>query len=217
MRHDKNAGALLSAAVRYLRAHPRVLVKAAADAASWRIGIPVEVIRWGVAQLGTNAKGPKDVELVPLPPALRVGATFDAVGTPLRASGIVHVDQVSLSPSAIRIGVRLKDLELALMGESDSPLAILIKSGMLDLSKLGKVLKLLPKSLPFLVEAEGDRVLVDLLRIPALADNARLRRILSIVAPLVGIRAIETEGDYLYVALRATPRGLGEALAALGL
>jgi hypothetical protein len=209
--------ALLSAAVRYVRAHPRVLVKAAADAVNWRIGVPVEVIRWGVARLGTNAKAPKDIELAALPPALRVAATIDAMGTPLRASGVVHVDEVTLSSHSIRMGIQLRELKLVLMGESDSPLAILIRSGVLDLSKLGNVLKVLPKRPPFLVEADGDRVVVDLLGIPALAKSARLRKALLIIAPVLSVRAIETEEDYLYVSLRATPRGYREALGALGL
>ena len=37
----------------------------------------------------------------------------------------------------------------------------------------------------------------------------------SVVTPLVGIRAIETDRDHLYFALRATPRGLMKALQAV--
>jgi hypothetical protein len=35
------------------------------------------------------------------------------------------------------------------------------------------------------------------------------------VTPVVGIRAVETDRDHVYVALRASPRGLPRALAAL--
>jgi hypothetical protein len=51
--------------------------------------------------------------------------------------------------------------------------------------------------------------------VPQIAKNARVRRALSIIAPVLGIRAIETDRDNLYVALRATPSGLREALVAL--
>jgi hypothetical protein len=208
---------LVGAAVRYVRAHPRVLVKAASDAVNLRFGIPIDVLRWGAAQLGSNAKAPKDLDLGTSPPGLRIGATVDALGTPIRASGLVRFDEVVVSRSSIRLGIRLNDLKLMLTGESDSPLAILIKSGMLDLSKLSNVLRVLPKRLPVLVEAEGDRVVVDLLGIPSLANNARLRRALSVLTPVLAIRAIETEDDYLYVSLSATPGGIREALAALGI
>jgi hypothetical protein len=218
---EKLAKKLLKSTLRYIRAHPRVLagvlVKAATDVASLRIGIPIEVLRWAATQIPPGDKAPKDIELGASPPALRVGATVDAMGTPVRVSGVVHVDDVAISSDSIRIGIRLKDLKLVLMGESDSPLAILLKSGMLDLSKVGNVLRVLPKRPPVLVEADGDRVVLDLLGIPALAVSVPLRRALSILAPILAVRAIETDEDYLYVSFRATPRGFREALAALGL
>jgi hypothetical protein len=48
-----------------------------------------------------------------------------------------------------------------------------------------------------------------------MAGNARLRWLLEIITPVVNVRAIETDRDHLYVALRASPRGLPRALAAL--
>jgi hypothetical protein len=82
---------------------------------------------------------------------------------------------------------------------------------------VGNVLRVLPKRPPVLVEADGDRVVLDLLGIPALAVSVPLRRALSILAPILAVRAIETDEDYLYLSFRATPRGFREALAALGL
>jgi hypothetical protein len=76
------------------------------------------------------------------------------------------------------------------------------------------VVKVLPKRPAAIVDAGGDRIVVDLLKIPALAKNERFRRILSVVSPVVGIRAIETDGEHLYVTLRATPSGLREAVNA---
>ena len=42
-----------------------------------------------------------------------------------------------------------------------------------------------------------------------------LNRILAIVAPVLGIRSIETDRDHLWIKLRATPTGLPEALSKL--
>jgi hypothetical protein len=122
---------------------------------------------------------------------------------------------VTLGADTLRIGVRLNEVKLALIGESESPIATLIKSGALDLSKPGNLIKFIPKRPPMIVEAEGDRVVIDLLLVPQIANNLRVRRILSILAPVLGIRAIETDGDNLYVSLRATPSGLRQALVAL--
>jgi hypothetical protein len=93
--------------------------------------------------------------------------------------------------------------------------ATLIKSGALDLSKPGNLVKFLPKRPPAIVEAENDRIVLDLMRVPAVANNMGLRRMLEIITPMLNIRAIETDRDHLYVALKASPRGLPAAIAAI--
>jgi hypothetical protein len=206
----------LRAAARYVRDNPGMIVKAARDARSLRFGVPIVALRWAAGRIGPSKKAPKDVEVDTSPPALRFGATVDAMGTPVRVSGAIRIDEVTLSTDSIRFGIRVNGLKLELLAESDSSLAILIKSGALDLSKPGNVVKVLPKRPAAIVEAGDDRVVVDLLKVPALAKNRALRRALSIVTPLLGIRAIETDKDHLYVSLRATPEGLRESLAALG-
>ena len=141
--------------------------------------------------------------------------SVDAMGTPVRASAAIKVDEIDFSPDAMRIGIRLSDVKLALVGDSESPVATLIKSGALDLSKPGNLVKFLPKRPPAIVEADGDRIVIDLLRVPSIAGNERFRRILAIVTPVVNVRAVETDRDHLYVAFKASPRGLPQAFAAL--
>src|SRR5581483_11627178 len=102
-------------------------------------------------------------------PALRISLSIDAMGTPVRASAAIRIDEIDISPEAMRIGMRLSDVKLALLGESDAPVATLIKSGALDLSKPGNLVKFLPKRPPAVVEAEGDRIVLDLMRVPAVA------------------------------------------------
>src|SRR5262249_22791596 len=139
----------------------------------------------------------------------------DAMGTPVRASAAIKIDEIDLSPHAMRIGIKLSDVNLKLLGDSDSPVATLIKSGALDLSKPGNLVKFLPKRPPAIVEADGDRIVVVLRAVPAVANNDVLRRALAIVTPVMNVRAVETDRDHLYVALRASPRGLPRAIAAL--
>jgi len=190
-------------------------VKAAVNAAGLRFGVPLAALRF----LASNAKGgkkaPQDIEIGTAPPALRLSATVDAMGTAVRASAAIKVDEVALSPDSIRVGIRLNDVKLSLIGDSDAPVATLIKSGALDLSKPGNLVKHIPKRPAAIVEAEGDRIVIDLFKVPAIAKNARVRRLLSVITPVLGIRAIETDRDHLYVALRASPAGIGRALEAI--
>ncbi len=210
-----DARSLLSAAVDYVRRNPDELVRAAVNAAGLRFGVPIAGLRWLSSQAKLPRKAPKDIEIGSAPPAIRVSLSVDAMGTPVRASAAVRVDEIDLSPDAMRIGFRLSDVKLALIGDSSTPVATLIKSGALDLSKPGNLVKFLPKRPPAIIEADDDRIVLDLLQIPAIARNELLRRVLSVVSPVINVRAVETDRDHLYVALRASPRGLPRAIAAL--
>src|SRR5215831_2448626 len=139
-------GALVSAAIGYVRENPQELVKAPINATGLRFGVPLAALRWGAAQLKPGKKTPKDIEIGSSPPALRLSAIVDAMGTPVRASAAVKVDEIELSGDALRVGVQLRDVHLKLVDDaSDTPVATLIKSGALDLSKPGNLVKFVPK------------------------------------------------------------------------
>jgi hypothetical protein len=210
-----DARSLLNAAVDYVRRNPDELVKAAVNAAGLRFGVPIAALRYLTAQAKLPRKAPKDIEIGSSPPALRISLSVDAMGTAVRASAAIKIDEIDLSPLAMRIGVKLTDVKLALIGSSDSPVATLIKSGALDLSKPGNLVKFLPKRPPAIVEADDDRIVIDLMKVPAIAANEVLRRALAIVTPIMNIRAVETDRDHIYVALKASPSGLPRAFAAL--
>jgi hypothetical protein len=210
-----DARALVSAAVDYVRKNPDELVRAAVNAAGLRFGVPLAALRWLSTQAKLPKKAPRDIDIGSAPPALRLSLSVDAMGTPVRASAAIRVDEIDLSPGAMRIGLRLSDVKLALLGDSETAVATLIKSGALDLSKPGNLVKVLPRRPAVVVDADEDRIVIDLLKVDAIASNARLRRALAIVTPVINIRTVETDRDHVYVALRASPRGLPRALAAL--
>jgi hypothetical protein len=205
----------LNAAVDYVRKNPDELVRAAINAAGLRFGVPIAALRWVTSQAKLPRKAPRDIDIGSSPPAIRISLSLEAMGTPVRASAAIKVDEIDLSPDAMRVGLRLSDVRLSLLGESDTPVAMLIKSGALDLSKPGNLVKFLPKRPNAIVDADGDRIVLDLMRVPAVAGNDRLRRALAILTPVVNVRAVETDGDHVYVALRTSPRGLPRALAAM--
>jgi len=204
----------LSAATNYIRRNPDEIVRATLNAGRLRFGVPIAALRWLAGQ-AKGKKAPKDIELGAVPPALRLTATVDAMGTQLRAGANVHIDEIEITPETIRIGMRVADVKLKVLDDSETPVATLVKSGALDLSKPGNLVKFIPKRPKAIVDAHDDRIVIDLMQIPAIGENKRLKRALQIVSPLVGIRAIETEGDHLFIALRATPAGLREAIVAL--
>jgi hypothetical protein len=133
------------------------------------------------------------------------------MGTAVRASAAIKIDEVTITDESVRIGVRLREVKLTLVGESDSPVATLIKSGALDLSKPGNLVKFIPKSR---WRSKPRRSRRHDHRVPE-AQNPRVKKLLGLISPVLGIRAIETDRDHLYVKLRAMPAGLPEALGKL--
>jgi len=210
---DKKA--IIEAAGAYLKQHPAELLRAVRNAVALRVGLPLDALRW-LASQPASQKAPKDVQIEAVPPGIRVGATVDAMHTALRASATIFVDRVRLSDEELRFEVRLADVALKVLDDkAESPIAALLKSGALDLSKPGNLAAYMPKRPAVLVEAADDRIVIDLMRHPKLANQRVVGKVLALVTPLVGVRAVQTDWEHLDVLFRAFPGGLGEALASV--
>jgi hypothetical protein len=205
---------ILSAAGGYLKQHPDEIVRALRNAAGLRIGVPLEALRW----LASRAKGkraPKDIEIEAVPPGVRASATVNAMGTPVRAAATIFVERVSLNAEELRFEIRVRDLSLKVLDETnDGPLAGLLKSGALDLSKPGDLVGFMPKRPAVLVEAQGDRLVIDLKKLPKL-QNGKTERLLALITPIVTVLGISTDPGHLDVSLAAFPEGVAEAISAV--
>jgi hypothetical protein len=200
--------AALLLAGRYLREHPRVLQHVAINTVRLKVTVPLDLLRYFVAQTAGKKKAPKDVVLEASPPVLKVAASVDLMGTPIRFGAGIKVDEIRLGLEELRIEIRLSEVSLRLEGPSDSPVAALIKSGALDLSKPGNLAKYMPNRPPTLIEAEDDRIVLDLMKDAKIAQNPKVRKILEIIVPVLAIRSFGTEGDALVIALRPKPSGV---------
>lgn len=205
---------LLQKAGSYLKEHPEEILRAIRGAVGLRFGVPIDALRYLARELGGGKKAPKDVVIEAAPPGVRLGATVDAMGTTLRASLVVYVEDLSVSIDQILVVVRIAELSLNVLGDASSPLAGLLKSGALDLSKPGNLVAFMPKRPPALVDAKDDRLTLDLMKIPKLGENDKVKRAIEIVTPIVGIRAISSADDHIDVQLKADLTGVPAAIAA---
>ena len=201
-------------ATSYLARNPQTLAQMARHAFGLRIAVPLDAIRWAVAQLPTR-KAPTDIVISARPPAIHVGATVDLMGCKLRANSSVTVQKLYINSDEMRLTFRVSNLDLKVQGSQELPLAKMINSGALDLKRPANLLKFMPKKSPALVSADDDLFAVDLLKVDKLKENEVLRRVLSAVTPVLNIAAVGTEGDMLIVSLFASPGGIREAFAAL--
>ncbi len=210
---DKKA--MIGAVSGYLKRHPEEMLRVVKNVALLRLGLPLDALRYLAAQ-AKGKRAPKDVQIEAVPPGIRVGATVDLMGAMVRASAAIFIESVTLDAEQMRFEVRLQDVSLTVLGDGgDSPVAALLKSGALDLSKPGNLAAYMPKRPAFLVEAKDDRVAVDLMKHPKIRDNPQAQKIIALVTPLLSVSGIETDWEHLDVHLRAFPGGIGEAMHAL--
>jgi len=207
-------GAAIRSASRFAVRNPFTVARLARHAVGMRIAVPLDAMRWFVSQTPPKKGSPTDVTISAQPPGIAIGANVDLMGTKLRASAVIAVQEMRVDDLEFRVTLRLSHVDMQVLGKSDSPIVGLLKSGALDLSKPGNLVNFMPNKPPALVSARDDEVVLDLMKVPSLATNVQFRKFLRTLTPVVNISSIFTEDDMLVIALRATPLGFPRALQA---
>lgn len=206
--------AALRSASRFLVQHPTTMFSMARHALGLRIAVPLDALRWFIANTPPSKKAPQDVTITAKPPAISLGATVDLMGTPVRASASIKIEQMEVGPEQLRVQLRLGEVAMKVLGESMSPVAGLLRSGALDLSKPGNLVNFMPKKPDVLVSAKDDVLVLDLMKNPKIRQNETVRRVLETLTPVVNVSGLSTDGDLLLIHIRATPLGFPRALNA---
>lgn len=193
--------AALRSAGRFMVKNPTTMLSMARHALGMRIAVPLDALRWFISNTPPSKKAPQDVTISPRPGRWPAGAS-------------IRVDKLEVNETEFKVTLRLSDVTMKVLGESFTPVAGLIKSGALDLSKPGNLAKFMPKRPPVLVEAHDDIIVVDLMQDKKFAENDRVRGILGTLTPVVNVSGLSTEGDFLILQLRASPFGIPRALNA---
>jgi hypothetical protein len=205
---------LLKTAASYLKAHPEEVVRAVRGVFGLRLGVPLDALRYFAHEMGQGSRAPRDVVIEARPPGLGLEMTVRAMGSTLRVALTLYVEELAVGPESAKVTARIADLSIKVLEGDDTPLAGLIKSGALDLSKPGNLMAYMPKRPEMVVEAADDRVVLDLLKLPKLAQNGRVQRALTVVSPVLNVAAVRTRDDHLDVHFKADPSRIGEAFQA---
>src|SRR5688572_10136381 len=206
--------AALRSAGRFMVKNPTTMLSMARHALGLRIAVPLDALRWFIANTPPGKKAPTDVTVMSKPPAIAVGATIDLMGTRVRAGASIRIEHIEVGTETLKVRLRLSNVDMKVLGESSSPVAGLLRSDALDLSKPGNLANFMPKKPDVLIEAHDDVIVLDLMKNPKIAENEKIRSVLSTLTPVVNVTAIETDRDFLVLSLRATPLGFPRALNA---
>jgi hypothetical protein len=174
----------------------------------------VSALLWLVRELG-GRKVPQDLLLEARNPGIYARASFELMKTPLRGGANVIVQSVDMQPDAILVELRFEDITLEVTRpDAGTPVAALLQSGALDLSRPGDLLSYMPKRPALVVSAQGNVLTLDLMRHPQLSKEGA-RKLVALLVPLIGVEAIRTDGEHLNVAFQALPGGPGEIIERL--
>ena len=205
----------LSSAGRYVLQHPSEMLSVAKHAAGMRIAVPLNALRWLAEHLLTGSKAPTDMVIEARSGALHLAATVEIYGTRMRLTSNIHVNEVACGADALQATVRVCDLSIDVLGKPDHPLAKMIQSGAMDLSKPAQLLKMAGKPPRFIVSSDGDRFTIDLMQLDQIAQNTAIVMALETITPVLSLTAIETGEDFLLLGLKATPAGMSQTLQTL--
>ena len=205
------ASALRSAG-RFVARNPMSLLKVARHAVGMRIAVPLDAIRWFVTNIPMGDKAPTDVRITARPPAIHLSGNIEVMGSKIKAATAIKVEHLQVEPEVILLRLRMNDTDLKVLDESMTPISGLIRSGALDLSKPGNLVKFMPVKVDALVSANDDILEFDLMKVPKIANNYRLRRVLERLTPIIDVSVVETDGDFLILGLRPNPGGVTRAL-----
>ena len=190
--------------------HPEEIGRAVRSALGLRFGVPLAALRW-LGQQAERSGKIEDFQIDSVPPGIRLSGNVDLMNTPLRAGAIIFVERIVFNDEELTVALRLEEVMLKLNGDSDSPVAALIKSGALDLSNPGTLVNFMPGRSPVLAEANGNRIVLDLMRDPKIGRNPLVRRAVSLLTSFVTLHGVESDTKHLDIAFRALPTGLGGA------
>lgn len=203
---------LIEAVFKYLKEHPEELARVLRNALALRFGLPIPALRW-LAGRANGGRNPRDLQIAAVPPGVRVGASFDLMSTPLRASADIFIERVEVEAERLLFEIRLANVKLVVLDETvESPLAALLRSGALDLSKPGNLVAYMPKRPALLVHAKDDRIVIDLLRHEKIARDGTIKRWIARIVPLVTVHTIQTDNGHLDLSLRVFPSGLRQSI-----
>jgi len=202
----------LRAGTAYLLGNPGELFTVVKGAAGFKVVVPIDALRWVLGKVVRGKRAPRELTLGTSPPALHIGALVEVMGNGLRAGADITINDLAISTSELRVELSINNLSLEAENPA-SPMAQMIKA--IDVTKPANLMSFIPKKPAAIVEAVGNRVVLDLMRVEKLAANPTFKKIIGIAAPLLGRIQISTDADHLIVAVHPRLAGVASAISAL--
>lgn len=172
-----------------------------------RVSIPLSWIRDRLAPLSTKLA----LEIEADSPGLHIHGEANALGAPISFAARIDADGVHVEGMKRTIRFRLTEVSLTTPDDAPGPLADAIRAGMIDTENPATLIGNMVSLPEMIVSAEGQDVVIDLMKVPAIARDERLRAAVAAASSYLGVTGIRTANDALVLRLGFLPGGAKEA------
>jgi len=172
-----------------------------------RISIPLSSIRGRLAQLSEKVA----LEIEADSPGLRVRGEAHALGAPIDFAARIDAEGVHVESEHRTIRIRLSDVELSTSEDAPGPLADAIRNGMIDTGNPATLIGNMISLPDAIVEAKGQDIVVDLMRVPAIQKDEMLRAAVAAATSYLCVTGIRVSDDAIELQLGLLPGGAREA------
>lgn len=190
-----------------IRTKPEQALRTIAQALGGRVSIPLGFIRSRLAPL--SEKVALDVE--PASPGLRVSGAAQALGAPIRFAARIDADGVRVQGDARIVRIRLSEVKLSTDADAPGPLAEAIRTGMIDTDNPATLIGNMISLPDTIVEAAGQDVVIDLMKVPAIENDEMLRAAVIAATSYLCVTAIRVSDDAIELQVGVLPGGMREA------
>jgi hypothetical protein len=189
------------------RLEPGQALRFLLQALGGRISIPLSSIRNRLAQLSEKVA----LEIEPESPGLRIRGEAHALGAPISFAARIDAGGVHIEGERRTIRIRLSEVELSTSEDAPGPLADAIRNGMIDTDNPATLIGNMISLPDMIVESQGQDVVIDLMRVPAIQRDEMLRAAIAAATSYLCVTGIRVSDDAVELQLGLLPGGPKEA------
>ena len=152
-----------------------------------------------------------DVDLRAAEPGLRIRGQAEALGAPIAFSARIEADGIQVAGERRTVRIRLSEVALATDDDAPGPLADAIRNGMIDTANPATLVGNMISLPDMIVEAEGQDILIDLMKIPAIQGDEMVRAAFAAATSYLCVTGIRIADDEIELQLGLLPGGPKEA------
>lgn len=185
----------------------RQALRFATRALGGRISIPLSAIRSRIGPVFEKVS----LKIESVSPGLRLRGEAQALGAPIRFAARIDAEGVRVAGEQRTVRVRLSEVMLSTTDEAPGPLADAVRMGMIDTKHPATLIGNMVALPDMVVEAEGQYVVIDLLKAPVIERDETLRAALAAATSYLGVTGIRVCDDAIELQLGLLPGGVKEA------